>query len=151
MSYYALGEWNKIFFHVILRERLFWAPLELVSVMALIISMWNALAYIITGRWVIIIPNLIPQERKDENDKEDIGVLILALLLIILLVLLPHLPTVNPCFKPVSVDVTYYSSFLREAESAGLTQALANEGMERPLYLVVIYWLWVSSGKTLFS
>ena len=137
-SYYALGEWNKMFFRIILRERLFWSPLEWVSVLALIISMWNALAYIITGRWIAKIPNPLPQEREGRDDK-GIGMLILALLLIVLLVLLPHLPTVNPCFKPVSVDVTYYSSFLEEAENAGLTRALTNGGMGRPLYLIAIY------------
>ncbi|MEM3592239.1 MAG: hypothetical protein QW702_09125 [Candidatus Bathyarchaeia archaeon] len=145
-SYYALGEWNKMFFRIILRERLFWSPLEWVSVLALIISMWNALAYIITGRWIAKIPNPLPQEREGRDDK-GIGMLILALLLIVLLVLLPHLPTVNPCFKPVSVDVIVYGSFLEETENAGLTRALTNGGMGRPLYLIAIYWLWVSLGK----
>lgn len=73
--------------------------------------------------------------------------LILALLLNLLLVVLPHLPTINPDFKPVGVDVILYKSFLEEAEDAGLIQALANGGMGRPLYLMLVYWLWASIGK----
>jgi len=71
-----------------------------------------------------------------------------ALLLTIALPLIPYLPSINPDFKPVSVDIRYYSMWLDYMLTSDCWNAVeyAFYGMEngvwngnRPLYLLLLY------------
>jgi len=73
-----------------------------------------------------------------------------VLLLSIILPIIPYLPSINPNFKPVSVDIRYYSIWLNEILSRDCWSAVeyAFYGMgngNRPLYLMLLYCL-VSLG-----
>jgi uncharacterized protein (DUF2062 family) len=76
------------------------------------------------------------------------------LLLSIILPLIPYLPSTNPDFKPVSVDIRYYSMWLDQMLTSDCWSAVEYVfyGMEngvwngnRPLYLLLLYGL-VSLG-----
>jgi len=76
------------------------------------------------------------------------------LLLSISLPLIPYLPSVNPGFKPVSVDIYYYSTWLSNMLEANCWSAIeyAFYGMgngNRPLYLLLLYTL-ISLGVPKF-
>jgi len=144
--YYALGEWNQTFFHIVLRERLVWSPMEWISIIILMTASWIALTHILLGKPPIEFPKFKSPKRKEGKRRKPETLLILALMLTAAIVILPHLPTVNPQFKPISVDTSYYTSFLREAENIGLTEALAKAGSGRPLYLLTLYNLWKILG-----
>jgi hypothetical protein len=71
-----------------------------------------------------------------------------ALLLSIALPLIPYLPSINPDFRPVSVDIRYYSMWLDHMPTSDCWSAVeyAFYGMEngvwngnRPLYLLLLY------------
>jgi hypothetical protein len=67
-----------------------------------------------------------------------------ALLLSIVLPLIPYLPTINPDFKPASVDIRYYSSWLDNMLKVDCWNAIeyAFYGVDngnRPLYLILLY------------
>jgi hypothetical protein len=67
-----------------------------------------------------------------------------ALLLSIILPIIPYLPSINPEFKPVSVDIRFYSIWLGEMLSRDCWSAVeyAFYGVEngnRPLYLLMLY------------
>jgi hypothetical protein len=73
-----------------------------------------------------------------------------ALLLSVILPIIPYLPSVNPDFKPVSVDIRYYSAWLDYMLTSDCWGAVeyAFYGMEngvwngnRPLYLLLLYGL----------
>jgi hypothetical protein len=66
------------------------------------------------------------------------------LLLSVILPIIPYLPSINPEFKPVSVDIRFYSIWLGEMLSRDCWSAVeyAFYGMEngnRPLYLLILY------------
>lgn len=66
------------------------------------------------------------------------------ILLSIALPLIPHLPTINPAFKPVSVDIYYYSKWLDNMLTGDAWNAIdyAFYGVgngNRPLYLLLLY------------
>jgi hypothetical protein len=66
------------------------------------------------------------------------------LLLSIALPMIPYLPTVNPSFKPVSVDIRYYSEWLRNMLTTDLPRAIeyalyGKDNGNRPLYLLILY------------
>jgi len=67
-----------------------------------------------------------------------------VLLLSIILPIIPYLPSINPDFKPVSVDIHFYSIWLGEMLSRDCWGAVeyAFYGMgngNRPLYLLMLY------------
>jgi hypothetical protein len=68
------------------------------------------------------------------------------LLLSVILPIIPYLPSINPDFKPVSVDIRYYSIWLGEMLSrdrwSAVEYAFCGIGNgNRPLYLLVLYTL----------
>ncbi len=64
----------------------------------------------------------------------------LAAALAVAAVLLPHLPSVNPDGRPVSVDTFYYARFLEAADKYGLCWALREtHGLARAGYLALLY------------
>ncbi|MEM2351263.1 MAG: hypothetical protein QXT26_02535, partial [Thermoproteota archaeon] len=68
------------------------------------------------------------------------------ILLSIALPIIPYLPTINPGFKPVSVDIRYYSWWLSHMPLEDTWSALdyAFNGKyngNRPLYLLMLYCL----------
>jgi hypothetical protein len=82
------------------------------------------------------------------SDNVPIGRLSLVsiLLLSVILPIIPYLPTVNPKFKPVSVDIRYYSVWLKNMLETDHWDAIkyAFFGMRngnRPLYLLLLYGL----------
>jgi hypothetical protein len=67
-----------------------------------------------------------------------------VLLLSIILPIIPYLPSINPNFKPVSVDIRYYSMWLDHMLPSDCWSAVeyAFYGMgngNRPLYLLLLY------------
>jgi hypothetical protein len=69
-----------------------------------------------------------------------------VLLLSIVLPIIPYLPSINPSFKPVSVDIRYYSAWLSNMLETDCWSAVkyAFYGVEngnRPLYLLMLYFL----------
>jgi len=69
-----------------------------------------------------------------------------ALLLSIALPLIPYLPSINPEFKPVSVDIRYYSMWLGNMLTSDCWGAVeyafyGTENGNRPLYLLLLYGL----------
>lgn len=146
VSYYVLGEWYPIPFHIVLRERLLWTPLEWVSAPLLVVSMWIALAEKFLG--IGILPEL--NRFLPGNVGEDSGcgskLVFVSILLISIMIVLPHLPTVNPSFKPVSVDTVQYAEFLESVGEKGLLEALKGKA-ERPLFILLAYSLWLAFSK----
>lgn len=140
ISYYALGRWNPTFFHIILRERLVWSPMEWASIIIFVVASWIALPRILLGKPLINFPKIEFAQKVDGKPKL---MLILALLLTATIVILPHISTVNPQLKPVSVDTPSYVLFLKEAKNRGLAQALRSGAGGRPVYLLSIYNLWM--------
>jgi hypothetical protein len=67
------------------------------------------------------------------------------LLLSIILPIIPYLPSINPDFKPVSVDIRYYSIWLGNMLTANCWSAIEyafyGESGYRPLYLLILYTL----------
>jgi len=71
--------------------------------------------------------------------------LISALFLSIALPLIPYLPTINPEFKPVSVDIKYYTTWLDNMLMGDIWNAVNyafyGRSGNRPLYLLLLYGL----------
>ena len=72
--------------------------------------------------------------------------LISILLLSMILPIIPYLPSINPEFKPVSVDIRYYSNWLGKmlATDDWCTVEYVFHGINngnRPLYLLMLYFL----------
>ena len=64
------------------------------------------------------------------------------LLLSITLSLIPYMPSINPEFKPVSVDIRYYSILLDRVfttDGWGAVEYAFYRGGNRPLYLLLLY------------
>jgi hypothetical protein len=84
--------------------------------------------------------------RTSDNTLIEKSGLVFILLLSIILPLIPYLPSINPNFKPVSVDIRYYSMWLGNMLTSDCWGAVeyAFYGMEngnRPLYLLMLYTL----------
>jgi hypothetical protein len=146
-TYYISGGWGPVPFQVVLRERLFWAPLEWVLVPLLVAGMWMALALKILG-WPL--PRLLETQPGNPGDGGNPrGLLILALSLTCMFIVLPHLPTVNPELKAVSVDTVSYRLFFDRVGGGGAWEALRRRP-ERPFFILLIYHLWVAlSGNSI--
>ncbi len=150
ISYYMLGGWNQTLLRIILTERLLWSPIEWTSIIILITASWIALTRILIGKPLIKFPKIKFNQKEEEKrgrKQKNILMLASALLLTATIVILPHLPTVNPQLKPISVDTFSYVSFLNEAKDKGLANALTERGAGRPIYLLAIYSLWTILGK----
>ena len=69
-----------------------------------------------------------------------------AILLSVVLPIIPYLPSLNPTFKPVSVDIRHYSNRLNNMLTVNLSSAIEyafygiGDGY-RPLYLLMLYCL----------
>ncbi|MBD3204873.1 hypothetical protein GF319_00845 [Candidatus Bathyarchaeota archaeon] len=139
IHYFLTGSWHPFFKHIVLKERLFWAPLEWISVLALVLSFFMGFSRTVFGRGVFFLPNL------DGKGKtiDDRILLSISILLILVLLSLPHLPSVNPDSRPISVDTRYYMEFLTNAEGKGVVNALTNEEIvARPVYLITLFKIW---------
>lgn len=75
------------------------------------------------------------------DDRDSGGLLILAGILTALMLILVHLPTVNPEFKPVSVDTANYKIIFDRIGGCGIIEAL-RRSPERPLFMILVYPLW---------
>lgn len=144
-TYYIFGGWIPQLFHMALQERLIWAPLEWLSIPLFIAVMWSSFAKIILGR-PLLKPLKIGITEASRERKGSKLLLILALSLTVILIGLPHLPAVNPEFKPVSVDTLPHEAFFEEAESQGLAKAMSKIGA-RPTYLWGLYHAWLASAR----
>ena len=83
----------------------------------------------------------IARNMEDISDRGAPILLIASLMIPPIFIVLTHLPSVNPGLYPVSVDTYFYTKFLQEAGSHGLHNALEKNYPERPLYLLMIYYL----------
>jgi len=146
-SYYVLGEWSTTPLYIVLRERLLWTPLEWISILLLIALMWMALTKTVLGGKIMLKLDVPPpKNRHEESDRYGFMLIPLSFLLISLMIFLPHLPTVNPDFKPVSVDTISYIDFFNNVGDEGLLEAL-RESAERPLFILLAYGLWLAFSK----
>ncbi len=139
LTYFASGGWSPISLQLVLRERLLWAPIEWASVPIFIVGMWIALVSKTLNRpsrWLLNPPRSDPVDDRDSG-----GLLILAGVLIALMLILVHLPTVNPEFKPVSVDTANYKILFERIGGCGIMEAL-RRSPERPLFMILVYPLW---------
>jgi hypothetical protein len=146
-TYYIFGGWRLIPFQVVLRERVVWSPLEWASPVLLIAGMWIAL---IGGFLRRPIPQFFksPSRVAREDESGSIWLLALALIFTTLMVVLPHLPTVNMEFKPVSVDTALYKILFARAGDGGF-MAMLGISPERPVFIFIAYHLWrMLSGDT---
>lgn len=144
-SYFALGYWATLAKFIVERFLVLWAPLAWVIPIVLVASGISCLYRILRGR-SIAATLLLKQvgaralERKEGLRVDPLAGLVIGLLLAWLAVILPHLPTVNKGFLPVSVDTFFYTKFLWYADEHGLAEALRRfHGMARPLYLIALY------------
>lgn len=135
-TYFASGGWSPISLPLVLRERLFWAPIEWASVPIFIVGTWIALVSKTLNRpsrW------LFNPSRSDlVEDRGSRGLLILAGVLTALMLILVHLPRVNPEFKPVSVDTANYKIIFDSIGGCGILEAL-RRSPERPLFMILVY------------
>lgn len=138
-TYFASGGWSPIFLQLVLRERLIWAPLEWASVPLFMAWMWIALGSKILNRQLNRLPNPSKSEIPGEGGFKSL--LALALLLTTLMIILVHLPTVNPEFKPVSVDTLNYKAIFDRIGNGSISDALGRSP-ERPLFMIMVYHLW---------
>ncbi len=148
-TYFALGGWEPIPFQVILRERLVWAPLEWACVPIFIAWMWVTL-----GKMAMKGPSrrlLKPSEIKAVDEGGSRRLLAISTILTTLFLVLVHLPSVNPEFKPVSVDTANYKSLFDRVGGEGLREVL-KKSSERPLFIILVYHLWQAlSGDAVMS
>jgi hypothetical protein len=136
-SYYIFGEWYVLPFNIVLKERLICAPIEVVAVPAFFI------ASLISWYPVLLKKKVIFKER---DNRRDIRILGASLILILIFVSLPHLPSVNPGFQPVSVDTMAYGEVFTRIDSNGLRNIIS-ERPERPLYFTLMYLVWAITGR----
>lgn len=143
LSYFTFGSWNPILFSIVLRERFFWGFLEYASIPLLVVSglLWF---YAILKGSNHLFSKFLEEGFKASNQNLKPNskslLLVIPLFLVLTYTVLPHLPTVNPNFEPVSVDTFYYLRFLNYAEVYGLFEALkVFKGFARPLYLISLY------------
>lgn len=69
-----------------------------------------------------------------------------SLILALLIALIPYLPTINPWQMPVSVDAYYNAIFLEKMIKGGPSAAFYIAGGDRPVHLLLMYYLQVLSG-----
>ncbi len=144
-SYFALGYWATPAKFAVERFLVLWAPLAWVIPIVLVASGILWLYKMLRGRGMATTLPLKQvgaraPERKEELKINPLAGLVIGLLLAWLAVILPHLPTVNKGFLPVSVDTFFYTKFLWYADVHGMAEALRRfHGMARPLYLIVLY------------
>ena len=145
-TYYIIGRWVPFLLHIVFRERLIWSPLEWMAVPMLILAIWNSLSRTLLGKPFIRVPKLRRIEARTRSSGLKAQVF-LALVLTVLLVSLPHLPPVNPDFKPVSVDTLKYGSFFQKFDTLGMAEAFSTGASGRPVYLLALYHIWALSGR----
>jgi hypothetical protein len=138
-AYYAAGSWAPIPFQLLLRERLIWAPLEWGLAPLFIAGMWIALAAKAVNRGLTRFLEAQPHTSKNCGNPRRI--LMLAVIITCMLIVLPHLPTVNPGFRAVSVDTVSYKVFFDEVGESDVWEAL-RKSPERPMFIFIIYQLW---------
>ncbi len=141
LSYFANGDWVYGLDALISRERQLWALPELVAVAGILVASVLWLVLKITGRGHPF-PSQALESQAFSTPVRGRWLLSLALILVWLLILLPHLPTVNPGLRPVSVDTHFYTRFLLYADEHGLVEALKRYYPDRPLYMILIYGLY---------
>ena len=144
ISYYLLGYWSSWSLGIVLRNRLVWSIAEWAVPSLLILYLINTLYYLVKrkplyemrlGKFAGTL--LISKE----------SMLIISIILVVVIITLPHIPTVNPEFKPVSVDTYLYAKYLYLADEVGPLQALREYSRGRPLYMLALYYLWLAVGK----
>jgi hypothetical protein len=144
-TYYAFGGWGSIPFQLILRERLIWAPLEWFLVPIFIAGMWMVLIFKILNR---PIPRLLETQTHAPRDEGNPKwLLTMALILTYIFIVLPHLPTVNPELKAVSVDTVFYKVSLFDRVGEGGVWEALRKVPERPVFILLIYHLWVALSR----
>jgi len=141
LSFFTLGSWSGIAKAVVIRERLIWGFIEWFSIPLIIASSFIWLYTLLTNS-KHPLQGLSGKLRSEKGSMCIVGgrALGVSLILVWVTILLPHLPSVNPSLKPVSVDTFYYMKFFKCAEEYGLAYAL-NElrGYGRPVYLTLLY------------
>lgn len=138
ISYYVNGGWDPVWFQLAIRERLVWSSLEWIAVPLLILAVWRCFCSVVTGR--------VKSGRKTEGGSGSWLLLPVAVLLTVLLVLLPHLPSVNPALKPVSVDTVRYGKVLEGWSGLGVWEAMRSRA-EKPLFTLVLYYSRLAFGR----
>jgi len=137
LSFYLFGDWVPFFFNVVLKERLIWSPLEWLVVPLFFLASLSS--------WYFKF-----FRRRPSSDNEGVGfdgkVLLYSVLLIAVLVVLPHLPSVNPGFKAVSVDTEAYGEVFEEAYSEGLVEVVGGQP-GKPVYFLFLYGAWIFVGR----
>jgi hypothetical protein len=132
ISFYLFGEWFPFFYNIILKERLIWAPLEWIVVpFFFLTSLFSWYKFFIVG-----------SSNDNSNMEFEGNILLYSVFLIVILVSLPHLPTVNPHFKAVSVDTEDYGVLFERADKNGLISAVQKQH-GKPLYFLVLFCAWI--------
>jgi hypothetical protein len=137
VSFYLSGEWFPFFFNIVLKERLVWSPLELFVVPLFFLgSLFSWYYKFFRGG----------SSRDKEVVDVDGRVLLYSVFLVLVLVVLPHLPSVNPGFKAVSVDTEAYGDVFEEVHSEGLVEVIGGQP-GKPVYFLLLYGAWVLTGR----
>ena len=149
LTYFATGARSPPIEYIAARERQLWALAE-----------WMGIGLVIAASimWLILkaIGRSHPLETENNNrSNEKIAgertpsilenpkiIIPASIALVAILVILPHLPTVNPEGKPVSVDTYFYTGAMLRADKYGLEKALKAYYPERPLHILAIYQLY---------
>ncbi len=151
-SYFVLGYWATPAKFFVERFLVLWAPLAWVIPVMLVALGTSWLYRMLRGKNVVAVFPLKQVYAKTSRERENMNInpligLMVGLLLAWLAVILPHMPTVNKGFLPVSVDTFFYTKFLWYADKHGLEEALRRfHGMARPLYLIVLYKVYRTIG-----
>ncbi|RUM46989.1 MAG: hypothetical protein DSY37_03860, partial [Hyperthermus sp.] len=135
----APGGGSRIAWWIVVREERVWCVLSWAAPLMLVAVGFAWLLGLLRGRDGVV-GGLFPWYSPGGLLGARAG-LVLGLVFAWLAVLLPHLPTVNPGGLPVSVDTFYYTLFLERADGLGLSSALREVSMARPVYMVMLYGL----------
>jgi hypothetical protein len=137
LSFYLYGEWFPFFFNIVLKERLIWSLLEWVVVPLFFLGS--------LGSWYYKF--FRGGSSRDINGVDFDGkVLLYSIFLIVVLVVLPHLSSVNPGFKAISVDTEAYGEVFMEAHRNGLVEVIGGQP-GKPVYFLFLYGVWVLTGR----
>lgn len=149
LTYFATGARSPPIEYIVARERQLWALAEWMGIGLVITAsiMWLTLKAI--GR-----SHPLETENNNKNSEKITGertpgilenpriIIPVSIALVAILVILPHLPTVNPEGKPVSVDTYFYTGAMLRADKYGLEKGLKAYYPERPLHILALYHLY---------
>lgn len=145
LSYFYTGNWSAIAASIIIRERVAWSAIEWSSIIIFALAAYASAIEFFKIKFKLPFLSKFKQFLYNESLRVEAKyAIIVSVFLATLFVVLPHLPSVNPNFKPISVDTFFYKRFLTVASSKGLNYALGSNSAPgaRPIYLIALYNTW---------